>query len=394
MKKSVKSTLVLVCICAAVSVMMALTNALTAPIIEKNQSAAANAALLEVMPEGKGFELVDISGMTLPATVVEAYAEQSGGYVFRLATTGYSSGLVIMVGVNADGTVSGATCISSTETLGYEKTFGDSFKGKDATGVAGVDTISGATKTTGAYRSVVADALNAAIILGGGEADLRSPEEKFNDNLKAALSEADEFVKKPIVDETNTIDFIYAAKNGAGYVYVIEDETFVGVDALGNIVTEGVSAENAALALSKAALAATHILVDLTDKGVNENVTSVQINAQGNYVIEINGLGFGYFGDEEHYQPAKYIPIKICAVVSPDGVMLECLTVSHEESGGYGAVCGEESYYGQFDGKTADTYKDVDIVGSPTYSITNSGYLKAISRCFETVAILEGGAKE
>ena len=73
--------------------------------------------------------------------------------------------------------------------------------------------------------------------------------------------------------------------------------------------------------------------------------------------------------------------------------MLKCLTVSQEESKGYGAVCGEESYYGQFDGKTAETYKDVDIVGSPTYGITNNGYLKAIERCFAAVAILEGGAK-
>ena len=87
----------------------------------------------------------------------------------------------------------------------------------------------------------------------------------------------------------------------------------------------------------------------------------------------------------------KNIPIQICVVISPEGVMLECLTVAHQESSGYGAVCGEESYYGQFDGKTADNYKDVDIVGSPTYGITNSGYLKAIERCFDAVNILEGG---
>ena len=55
------------------------------------------------------------------------------------------------------------------------------------------------------------------------------------------------------------------------------------------------------------------------------------------------------------------------------------------------AACGEEAYYGQFDGKTAETYKDVDAIGGAT--MTTDGYMKAIERCFEAVKILEGGAK-
>jgi len=381
-----------VCICAVIAIMLAVTNAITAPIIEANQDASANEALLEVMPGGKNFTEIDISTYSLPATVTKAYSEDGGGFVIMLTTTGYSSGFNIMCGVNADGTVSGATCLSSGETLGYEKTFGTNFTGKNADEVASIDTISGATKTTGAYRGAVKDAINAAIILGGGEADTRTEEEIFRDSLAEALPSADEFIKQPIADENANIDFIYTAKNGAGYVYVISNETFVGVDSLGNVVTGGINSEDAALATEKASLASTHVAVDIADSGINENITSVQKDSLGNYVIEVNGLGFGYFGDEEHYQIAKNIPIKICVVITPDGKILECLTVSHEESGGYGAVCGEESYYGQFDGKTIDTYKDVDIVGSPTYSITNSGYLKAIERCFKAVAILEGGA--
>ena len=62
-----------------------------------------------------------------------------------------------------DGTISGAVCLSSTETLGHEKTFGANFTGKDAAGVDAVDTISGATKTTQAYKNAMKDALNAAI---------------------------------------------------------------------------------------------------------------------------------------------------------------------------------------------------------------------------------------
>ena len=191
MKKSVTSTLTLVCICAVIAVMLAITNAVTAPIIEQNNNAAANEALLEVMPNGKNFTEIDVSAYTLPATVTKAYSEDGGGYVFQLTTTGYASGFNIMCGVNADGTVSGATCLSSGETLGYEKTFGASFTGKNAEEVAAVDTISGATRTTSAYRAAVADSINAAIILGGGSVDLRSEEEILRDNLSAALPAAD-----------------------------------------------------------------------------------------------------------------------------------------------------------------------------------------------------------
>ena len=69
-----KSIIVLVCICLAMTVALAFTNSITAPIIEQNQSAAANEALLVVMPDGGSFEMVDLSAYTLPATVVEAYS--------------------------------------------------------------------------------------------------------------------------------------------------------------------------------------------------------------------------------------------------------------------------------------------------------------------------------
>ena len=392
MVKNLKSVAILVAICTVVALLLAVTNQFTAPIIEKNSAAAANAALLEVMPDGTGFELVDLSTYTLPSTVTEAYKETSGkGHVIKLTTTGYGTGMVIMCGVSADNKVTGAVCLSSNETLGKEKEYGQNFTGKDAAAVEATDTIGGATMTTGAYKNAIKDALNAVVILGGGEADLRSPEEIFADNLKAALPAADEFVKQIVVDENHAIDFIYVAKNGAGCVYVSDENTFIGVDAEGNATATGYDDATIQQVKAKAALVASQTTVDTTDSGINENITAVQKTAAGNYIIQINGLGFAYFGDESHYVPGKNIPIQICAVISPEGVMLNCLTVSQQESKGYGAVCGEESYYGQFDGKTIDTYKEVDGIANAT--ITTNGYMKAIERCFKAVEILEGGAK-
>ena len=168
MMKSVRSILTLLLICAVMAVLMAVTNTITAPIIEQNQAAAANDALKVVMPNGQGFEKMDVSGYTLPATVTEVYSEASGGYVFKLTTTGYSSGLVILCGVNADGTVSGATCLASTETLGYEKTFGENFIGKNMEGVDGVDTVSGATISNNGYMKAIERCFEAVTILEGG----------------------------------------------------------------------------------------------------------------------------------------------------------------------------------------------------------------------------------
>ena len=157
MWKNIKSVCILVAICSVMALLLAMTNQFTAPIIEKNNAAAANAALLEVMPEGTGFDSVDLSGYTLPASVVEAHKETSGkGYVIQLSVTGYGTNMVIMCGVSADNKVTGAVCLSSNETLGKEKEYGKNFTGKDA---AAVDAISGATVSSKAVIRCVNSAI-------------------------------------------------------------------------------------------------------------------------------------------------------------------------------------------------------------------------------------------
>ena len=69
--KHFKSVIALTVICAVIAVLLAVTNSITAPIIEKNASAAANEALLVVYPDGGDFTQVDISTFELPATVTE-----------------------------------------------------------------------------------------------------------------------------------------------------------------------------------------------------------------------------------------------------------------------------------------------------------------------------------
>ena len=159
MKKHLKSIISLFAICAVAALLLALTNYFTAPIIADYEKQQANKALHEVLPEASDFESISTEG--LPETVKDAHKADNGGYVFRLVTAGYGSDFVIMCGINPDGTVSKAVCLSSNETLEKEKTYGESFKGLDANGVDSVDTIAGATKTTQAYKGAIKDALDS-----------------------------------------------------------------------------------------------------------------------------------------------------------------------------------------------------------------------------------------
>lgn len=384
MKKSVKSTLVLVVICAVTAILLALTNAITAPTIKANQDKAANEALLQVMPNGQGFEKLDLSTYTLPATVTDAYKEAGGGYVFQLKTTGYGSDFIIMCGVNADGTVSGTVCLSSTETLGHEKTFGANFTGKDAAGVDAVDTVSGATKTTQAYKNAMKDALNAAIILGGGSVDLRDPAQILNDNLSAALPAGEgKFTKLFIAEVIEGIDTVYTADNGKGYVFVIGEE-FIPVDESGN--TDNATVKTAYDIL----VASTAEDIDLTPYGEDlKHITSAKKTASGNFIFEVKGPGYGIKGgDEYHPASGEYIIVRVS--MTPEGKIIDTLTVSQEESKGIGDACADEKFYGQFDGKTESDYKDIDAIAGAT--MTTDGYLTAIERAFAALNTLKGGS--
>ena len=392
MKKSAKSILVLVCICATVSVLLALTNSITEPIILETERQNANAALLEVLPDGGSFTELDISTYTLPATVSEVYSAEGGGYVVKLTTTGYSSGMVLMCGVAADGTVAGTKLIASSETPSIGGTaaavFADRVIGKTVSDIDGADTVSGATKTTAAYRAAVKDALNTAVILGGGSVDLRSEEEILADNLAAALPEADgAFTKHFFIEVTEGVDAVYTAEGGAGFVCVI-GEQFIAVDADGKVLTECAQTDAEAAATAIAAISATTTeTLDLTAyEGLPSQLVSAKVTNAGVYVIEIKAAGYGITGGSE-YHPASGEYILILVSVTADGRIVDCLTLSEEETDGIGSACAEESFYSQFDGKTEETYGDIDAISGAT--LTTDGYKKAIQRAFAIVKILE-----
>lgn len=392
MKKNITNLVVFITICAVITLLLATTNYITAPIIEKNQNASANQALLEVMPEGSGFEEIDITTFTLPSTVTQVYKETSNkGYVVKLATKGYGSDMVIMCGVSTEGVVTGAVCLSSNETLGKEKTYGENFVNKDAAGVEAVDTLSGATLTTAGYKGAIKDALNSAIILGGGNVDIRTEEEILADNLDAALPEGEKSFQKLFLTEViDGIDAVYAADNNVGYVFVV-GESFIGVKADGTVVTDYLGDatlfSNAVEKLS----ASTLTDIDISNyPDIQKFVVSAKKTATGNYVIETKGAGYGIKGgDEYHPASGEYIIVKLA--VTPDYKIIDCITVSEAETDGLGDACADEKFYGQFVGKNDENFKEIDAISGAT--LTTDGYKQAIERAFTTIKTLKGGAK-
>ena len=59
-KFDLKPTLVLSAICVVMVALLAVVNMITAPIIAAQQNAAANEALLVVLPDGKNFEEINL----------------------------------------------------------------------------------------------------------------------------------------------------------------------------------------------------------------------------------------------------------------------------------------------------------------------------------------------
>ena len=390
MKNYIKSVGALTVICAVIAILLALTNSITAPIIEKNASAAANDALLIVLPDGEEFTSVDLSSYELPATVTEAFTEKNGGVVVKLTTSGYGSDMVIMVGIDGSGTVTGATCLSSNETLGYEKTYGENTVGATVDTVDGIDVIAGATKTTAAYKGAVKDALNTAVILGGGSVDVRTEEEILADNLNGALPEGEGEFESVFVAEAidESITSVYKAVNGKGYVFVV-GEAFVGTDAEGNVVTVVDDTVKAAVSSSVAAIINSEITeIDISGYEMPKQIEKAYKTASGNYVFDLKASGFGINGDEYYNPSGEYIKIKVS--VTEDGKIIACQTVSQKETDGIGSACEDVSFYSQFNGKTEADYGDIDAISGAT--ITTNGYKTAVSKVFEAIKILKGEA--
>ena len=399
-KKSLKDVVVLLVICVVFTGILAATNAVTAPIISNRLNAAADEAYKVVMPGAAGFNDVDMSQYTLPATVKEIKKETSGmGYVVKLENKGYADGLMLVVGVTRDAKVINISVVANNETpskvgtLLTENGYNLNFKDKDIDGAQAVDTVAGVTYTTLSYRNMVVDAINSVKILGGEQVDARPESEKFQSALEAALPEAEgKFTKYFKVEIIEGIDSIYVAENGAGYVCVIGTDstgTFIGVGADGVALGENENNATAEAAIAKVMATKLTELQKSDYEGIHRRVESIFVTDSGNYIFQIKCDGHGVKGDptHEHASGQRYV-IKVC--ISADGIIIDSQTIEHSETPTWGGPqLDDGAFNSNFIGKNETESGAVDTVAGTTN--TTGGYKEAILRCFAAYQIIIGG---
>lgn len=251
MKKILVTTAILLAIVLFFGAAMYALDLYTGPIIEKNNAGAAAGELLEVLPEGAAFEELNIAELGLPEAILKAHKETSGkGFVFEVKSAGYGPDMIVRVGVDAEGKITGSKCIQTNDTFKKEPELDNKYNGQTLETFAPV-LIGGATMTSNGYGDAINFALQAFVLVSGGE---------LSDDvvLEGLLPTVAPAIVKPVALEnvTGNITKAFKAANGAGYAYIISagESSYLAVvyatgackvyDVEGNDVTEA----NAAVA--------------------------------------------------------------------------------------------------------------------------------------------------
>lgn len=177
MKTKIMPSVVLGSICLVVALLLAVVNMFTAPIIEAAEQAKVQAALEVVLPDCGKVEAVrsNYEAGTFDERVNEIYAAENGGYVFQMTVKGYATGMVVLVGIGADGKITGTKCTTDGETPSKKAPVFAVVDG-DNSAYIGVGTsnykpqypVSGSTMTAQGYADAVKLALDSYSIIKGG----------------------------------------------------------------------------------------------------------------------------------------------------------------------------------------------------------------------------------
>ncbi len=407
MKKNIMPTVVLGSICLIVALMLSLINSITAPIIEQAQNAAANEALLVVLPDGKNFKEITLDE-TYPASITKGY-RADGGFVFQATVTGKSTGLVVLVGISTEGKIVGTKVIADQETDTYdvnvfplvEGTAG-AYAGMDLEGFA-PHLVSGATLTSAAYGEAVKAVLQSFVLANGGSVDTRTPEQILQDNCNTALGTTNvKFTKWFATEIIEGIDAVYVAEDNSGRVFVI-GEAFVGVKADGTLA--GAADANAQTVLAANTVIANGTMTEITTlpDGIDkEIVIKAYVTGSGNYVFDLKASGFANYSYEEGYSDVE-VPIYISVSIDPEGKIIACVTTEQNESKGYGEACGTDEYQNQWAGatngdvviSTGPIGKDnTDLGAIAGATVTTKAYQKAIKAAFAAFELLTANGGE
>ncbi len=169
-----KLTLTLLIISAAVSGLLGLTNLITQDKIAAIAAEKTAASMEEVLP-AEEYTPVDYTGTE--ANVVSVHKAGDAGFVVEVAPGGFGGAIDMVVGVASDGTVTGVSIVSMTETSGLGANAAKESYRSQYVGASGelavnkdggtIDALTGATITSRAVTDGVNTALRVASELMG-----------------------------------------------------------------------------------------------------------------------------------------------------------------------------------------------------------------------------------
>ena len=174
-KKDLKPVLVLGAICLVVALLLAGVNMITAKKIADDKEIAVKESLEKVMPEGN-FVPATEKYTTDSTTVTEVYenvnpeTEEVEGWVVTLSSAkGYTGNAILLtIGINKNGVVTGAVITENPESKGVEQTnaFFESFGGKNPQEIFDAELVAGVTYSSTAVRNAAIDAYEVLKIEG------------------------------------------------------------------------------------------------------------------------------------------------------------------------------------------------------------------------------------
>ena len=404
-KDKVMPTVVLSVICAVVALLLSAINMVTGPVIEAQRNAAANEALLVVMPEGKDFEELDITTLGLSESITNVYKEASGGYVFRVVSTGYKPGLTVMCGIDAEGKVVGSKCIETQDTYGKEPLLDNTYNGQTL-GDFNPNMISGATKTSVGYRDAVSAALEAFILASGGKLDPSIELEKMISTLVPAFNtptkvEASGNIKKAL-KATNDTGFAYIMTEGdASYLAVVNA---MGVCKVYDVEGADVTADHEALVTEAKAHAsanqtsyAEHLIakVEKMMEGATD-ITALELDTFNTVVSAVSfkvndAVYYGFYS-----RSIGFHQMDVYFVIDENGAIAKIdakqFIFDEEYFGSFGGM-NTADYKNGFVGITTDTWTgDAAIIATAT--MTSNAMKESTTDAFAAFASIEKGGEQ
>ena len=160
MSEKIKAVISLTIICFVVALTVTLSYKTTKPYIERSANKVAYEAMESVLPETQKFAEIDI-----PQKLLEEYnctfirkSSDSKSVAMQIEGRGYQSELVVMIGLNEDGSISGIKITKHSETEGIgtramSEEYLSRYKGKQSAN--DIELLSGATYTSEGIKNAV-----------------------------------------------------------------------------------------------------------------------------------------------------------------------------------------------------------------------------------------------